>query len=76
LRQRAAISSMLKRWKTLQKRPGVGMSRLIEDICYRAAFDQASMIHDGYAIGQTRNHGKIVTDQEQSELVPVIHFPQ
>ena len=76
LRQRTAISSVLKRRKTLQKRPRVGMSRVVEGVCGRAGFDQASVIHDGHAIGQTRDHGKIVTDQEQGQMVPVGHFPQ
>jgi hypothetical protein len=52
------------------------MSRPVENICCRAGFDQPAMIHDGNAIGQTRDHGEIVADQEHGQLMPAGHFPQ
>ena len=55
----------------VQQALGVGMSGRMENVSLGAEFDQVAGVHDGDAIGDVRNDGEIVRDEEhrQSEFV-------
>src|SRR5208282_2805871 len=54
-----------------QQALGVGMGGRVENVDLGTEFDQVAGVHDGDAIGDVRNDGEIVRDEEhrQSEFV-------
>ncbi len=51
----------------LQKAAGVGMCRRTKDFMPCAELDYAAGIHHGHAVGDLRNHGEIVRDEEHGQ---------
>jgi hypothetical protein len=54
-------------WNGTQKSLRVRMRGRAKDIGLRTKFYQVSSVHDGNAIGDVRNHGKVVRDEEHRE---------
>ena len=54
-----------------QQALGIGMSGRAENVGLCTEFDQAAGVHDGYAIGDVRDDGEVVRDEEhrQSKFV-------
>ena len=47
----------------------VRVLRLAEEVQSGGLFDDQSMLHDGYAVGNLRDDGEIVGDEEHREVV-------
>ena len=48
----------------LQQKPRVGVQRVAEYRLARAEFDDAAEIHDGNAVGDVADDGKVVRDEK------------
>ena len=61
----------LKSRNRAQQALGIGMSGRVENVGLGAELDQVAGVHDGDAVGDVRNDGEIVRDEEhrQSEFV-------
>lgn len=62
--------------KRAQKRPGVGMARVVVDLLRGSDLDNLSRIHHGHAVGGSCDNAKVMRDEDRRRVKLFLKVPE